>query len=201
VDAGRLPARSDHTVAAQRGEVIGGKPEALAEDKRVVLTEARCAAAQLPWRAADYVRTPRWKRRQRRSKIADAAQPFGHFSHHTLGQSSQRPEQPSPIDRPRLIDHHLAVADVAGDSGGQLDAQDVLATQRVVQGRIHVLAWSVSFRRSDWTTTTGLTFPASLPRRGFRSADHSSPRRGDRSGIFESVAHQRIKVSYRLECR
>ncbi len=70
---------------------------------------------------------------------------------------------------------------------------------RVVQGRIHVLGWSVSFRRSDWTTTTGRTFPGSLPRRGLRSAAQSSPRRGERSGIFEAVAHQRIQFPHLLE--
>jgi hypothetical protein len=72
---------------------------------------------------------------------------------------------------------------------------------RVVQGRIHVVAWSVSFRRSDCTTTTGRTFPGSLPRRGFRSAAQSSPRRGERSGIFEAVAHQRIQFPHRLKSR
>src|SRR5208282_407074 len=70
---------------------------------------------------------------------------------------------------------------------------------RVVQGRIHVLGWSVSFRRSDWTITTGRTFPGSLPRRGLRSAAHSSPLRGERSGIFEAVACQRIQVPHRFE--
>ncbi len=72
---------------------------------------------------------------------------------------------------------------------------------RVVQGRIQVLAWSVSFRRSDCTTTTGRTFPGSLPRRGFRSAAQSSPRRGERSGILETVVHQRIQLLDRLESR
>ena len=71
--------------------------------------------------------------------------------------------------------------------------------RRVVQGRIHVLGWSVSFRRSDWTTTTGRTFPGSLPRRGLRSAAQSSPLRGKRSGIFEAVARQRIEVLHRFE--
>src|ERR1035437_1240873 len=72
---------------------------------------------------------------------------------------------------------------------------------RVVQGTIHVLGWSVSFSRSDWTTTTGRTFPGSLPRRGFRSADQSSPRSGDRSGIFEALTDQRIELLRRPEGR
>src|SRR5258708_39765960 len=72
---------------------------------------------------------------------------------------------------------------------------------RVVHGRIHVLACSVSFGRSDWTTTTGSALPAPVPRRGFKSADHSSPRRGKRSGIVQPLVHQGVRFAYRLERR
>jgi hypothetical protein len=62
-----------------------------------------------------------------------------------------------------------------------------------------MLVCSVSFRRSDWMTTTGRTFPGSVPRRGFKSAAQSSPLRGDRSGILQAFANQRIQLPRRLE--
>jgi hypothetical protein len=58
-------------------------------------------------------------------KIANAAQLVGNLPHHRLRQSPEWPEQPPPIDRARLINHHLAGASVAGHSCWKLDPQDV----------------------------------------------------------------------------
>src|SRR5579862_2751257 len=72
---------------------------------------------------------------------------------------------------------------------------------RVVQGRIQVLIWSVTLSRSDWITTTGLRFPGSVPWRGFKSADHSSPRRGELSGIAETIGYHTVKFAHFLYSR
>jgi hypothetical protein len=68
-------------------------------------------------------------------KIADAAQLVGHLPHHRLRQSPEWPEQPPPIDRARLINHHLAGACVAGHSRWKLDPQDVLPTELGCAGK------------------------------------------------------------------
>ena len=105
------------------------------------------------------------------SKVAEPAELVLDFPQERARQTAQRANEPAVVDGAALVDPDLAFLPISGDAPGKRYPQEALPGQssraRQDPCRTDVLP---SLSRSVWITSTGRTFPGSLPRRGLRSA-------------------------------